>query len=78
MIYHVYCKLIEFAIDGETDNISAIEKYHSFFDEAYKELIKTVYISDAKFSTFLDILIGTAGRISLRLVAPKEVVDMMV
>jgi|GEM_PF-3825844 len=78
MIRYVYCKLIAFAIDGKIDNISALKKYHSFFEESYMELIKTVYISDAKFSTFLDILIGTAGRISLRLLAPKEKVDMMV
>lgn len=78
MIRYVYCRFISFAIDDKMDNIAALEKYHSFFEEAYKELIKTVYISDAKFSTFLDILIGTAGRISLRLVAPKEVVDMMI
>ena len=50
-----------FAIDGKIDNISALKKYHSFFEESYMELIKTVYISDAKFSTFLDILIGTAN-----------------
>lgn len=78
MIRYVYCKLIAFAIDGKIDNISALKKYHSFFEESYMELIKTVYISDAKFSTFLDILIGTAGRISLSLLAPKEKVDMMV
>lgn len=78
MIRYVYCKLIAFAIDGKIDNISALKKYHSFFEESYMELIKTVYISDAKFSTFLDILIGTAGRISLRLLTPKEKVDMMV
>ena len=78
MIRYVYCKLIAFAIDGKIDNISALKKYHSFFEESYMELIKTVYISDAKFSTFLDILISTAGRISLRLLAPKEKVDMMV
>jgi len=78
MIRYVYCRLISFAIDDKMDYIAALEKYHSFFEEAYKELIKTVYISDAKFSTFLDILIGTAGRISLRLLAPKEKVNMMV
>lgn len=78
LIRHVYCRLIAFAIDGMTDRICAVQKYHIFFENAYKELVKTEYISDAKFSTYLDILIGTAGRISLRLVAPKEVVDMMV
>ena len=78
LIRHVYCRLIAFAIDGMTDRIGAVQKYHIFFENAYKELVKTEYISDAKFSTYLDILIGTAGRISLRLVAPKEVVDMMV
>lgn len=78
MIRHVYCKLIEFAIDGKMDNISALKKYHSFFEDAYNELVKTVYISDMKFSTYLNILIGTAGRISLRMFAPKEDVDMMI
>lgn len=78
MINHVYCKLIEFAIDGKIDSISALKKYHSFFEDAYKELVKTIHISDAKFSTYLDILLGTARRISLRLVAPKEDVDMMI
>lgn len=77
MIRRVYCKLIGFAIDDKMDYISALEKYHSFFKGAYKELVKTIYISDAKFITYLDILIGTAGRISLRLIASKEEVDMI-
>jgi len=78
LIRHVYSKLIAFAIDGMTDCICAVQKYHIFFENAYKDLVKTEYISDAKFSTYLDILINTAGRISLRLVAPKEMVDTMV
>ncbi len=75
IIRFVYCKLIEFVIDDKFDNIEAIERYQSFFKEAYSKLAKIENISDDKFSTFLEILFLTANRISLRLVAPKQVVD---
>ena len=75
IIRFVYCKLIEFVIDNKMSNIEAIERYQLFFKEAYSKLAKIEYISDDKFATFLDTIFLTAGRISLRLVAPKDVVD---
>lgn len=77
LIYYVYKELIELAINGQLDEIAALEEYHKFFKSEYVNLLNTVYISDDKFRTFLEILINTAGRISLRLIAPKKEVDMV-
>ena len=77
LIHYVYKELIELAINGKLDEIAALDEYHRFFKSEYLYLLKTVFISDDKFRTFLEILMNTAGRISLRLISPKEEVDMI-
>ena len=75
LILYVYSNLIGFAIDGKIDNIEALEKYNFFFKQEYQKLADNKLVCDEKFETFIEILMYTAGRLSLRLIAPKEEVN---
>ncbi|MDY3215154.1 MAG: hypothetical protein SOW77_07795 [Ruminococcus sp.] len=75
IIRSVYCPLIAFAIDGDTEKISAMAKYISFIRDEFLNLTKEKNIDDAKYSTFLEMLLNSSARVELRLLASKEEVD---
>lgn len=66
---------MEFAIDGKMEIIEAIVIYLTFIKEEYKKLFQIDHINEAKAFTFLEILLNSAGRILLRLIADSELVD---